>query len=53
MRMAVFIKEKVLLIGNKDKRTAYKLINMVIRVLFVVFVVSLYPAVKKALKAKV
>lgn len=50
--MAVFIKEKILLIGNRDKKTAYKLINIAIRTLFVAFVISLYPVVKKALKAK-
>ena len=48
--MVKFVKEKVLLLGNKDKNSANKVLNIAIRVLFVVFAVSMYPVVKKMLK---
>ena len=51
VRILTFIKEKVFMMNNKDKSKTNRFLNIMIRVLFLLFVVSLYPLLLKPKKA--
>lgn len=46
-----FIKEKLFMMNSQDKSKMNKWLNILIRVLFIVFVISLYPLILKPKKA--
>jgi len=51
VRMLTFIKEKVFMMNNRDRSKTNRFLNIMIRVLFLLFVVSLYPLLLKPKKA--
>lgn len=46
-----FVKEKLFMMNSKDKSKMNKWLNILIRVLFIIFVVSLYPLILKPKQA--
>lgn len=51
VRILTFIKEKVFMMNNRDRSKTNRFLNIMIRVLFLLFVVSLYPLLLKPKKA--
>lgn len=50
IRFLIFLKEKMFMMNSKDKSKMNKWLNILIRILFLVFVVSLYPLILKPKK---
>jgi hypothetical protein len=46
-----FVKEKLFMMNSKDKSKMNKWLNILIRVLFIIFVISLYPLILKPKQA--
>lgn len=51
VRVLTFVKEKIFMMNNQDRSKTNRFLNIAIRVVFLLFVVSLYPLLLKPKQA--